>query len=98
MIPRSIDAIAHSHNTKLLRKDGEDAATDWGTRPSPKAKFFRENPKGIPTSSWGNRPNPRKDPMGTKIQGRHHNQLRKGEKVRSILITLKTKPTRRTSR
>ena len=44
MIPRLKGAIAHDHDIKLPGKDGEDAATSWGTRPSPKVKPFEEGP------------------------------------------------------
>ena len=42
MISRLKGFIAHGHDTKLLGEDGEDAATGWGTRLSPKAKPIRE--------------------------------------------------------
>ena len=60
MIPRLKGVIAHGHNTKLPREDGEGAAAGWGTRPNPKAKPFVEDPRDAPTCGWGNRPNPKK--------------------------------------
>ena len=88
MIPRLKGVIAHGHDTKLPGEDGEDAAIDWGTRPSPKAKLFEEDLRDILTHDWGNKPNPEKDPTptGIKVQGRHNNQLGNGGKVRSTLI------------
>ena len=93
MISKSRDAIAHSPDTKLLREYGEDTIIDWGNKFSPEAKPFRKNPRDTPTCGWGNRPNPREDPIGTEIQGRHHNQLRKEGKIISILMLPNTKPT-----
>ena len=93
-----IDSITHSHSTKLPGENGEDAAKDWGTRRSLKAKPYREDPRGIPTHGWENKPNPKRDHTGTEIQGRCLNRLRKREKVISIFIHLKTKPTCGTSR
>ena len=61
MIQRLKGVIAHSHNTKLPGEDGEGVAAGWGTRPSPKAKPFEENPKDTLTCGWGNRPNPKKE-------------------------------------
>ena len=43
MIPRLKGAISHGPDTKLPEEDGEDAMTSWGTKPSPKAKPFRED-------------------------------------------------------
>ena len=65
MIPRLNGAIAHGHDTKLSGEDGEDAATDWGTRPNPKIKPFGEDPGDTSTHGWENRPNPKKDPALT---------------------------------
>ena len=70
MILRLKDAIAHGHNTKLPREDGEDAAIGWGTKPSPKAKPFKENPRDTLTRGWGNRPNPQKNLTGIEIRGK----------------------------
>ena len=52
MILRSIDAIVHNHDTMLLGEDGEDATTNWETKPSLEAKPFRENLGGTPTRGW----------------------------------------------
>ena len=106
--------IAHGHDTKLSREDGEDVAIGWGTKPSLKAKPFEGDPGDIsthgwgnkpnpmkdhtPTRGWGNKPNPNKDPVGIEVQGRHNNRLGKGGKVRSTLIPPKMKPTRAISR
>ena len=98
MIPRLKGIIDHSHDTKLLEEDGEDAEADWGTRPSPKAKPFREDPRDTPTCVWGNKPNPKKDSIGIDVQGRRNNRLEKGEEGKSVLIPPKAKPTRRVSR
>ena len=89
MIPRLKGAIAHNHDTKLLGEDDEDSSIGWGTRPSPKAKPFGEDPRDTltrgqgnrpnpkkdptPTYGWGNRPNPKKNLAETKVQGRHNN-------------------------
>ena len=73
MIPRPRGAIAHGLDTKLPGEDGEDAATNWGPRPSPEAKHFRKDPEDTLTHGWGNRPNPKKDPTAIKAQGQHHN-------------------------
>ena len=73
MIPRLKGVIAHSHHTKLPREDGEDASTDWGTRPIPKAKPFGEDPRDTLNRSWGNKPNPKKNSTGIDIQGRLNN-------------------------
>ena len=94
--------IAHDHDTKLLGEDGEGVTIGCGTRHSPKAKPFEENPRDTltcgwgnrpnpekdPTSAygWGNRPNPKKNPTGIEVQGRHNNRLGKRKKVRSTLI------------
>ena len=43
MIPILKGVIAHSHDTKLPGEDGEDMATGWGTRPSPKVKPFEND-------------------------------------------------------
>ena len=67
MNPRSKDVITRSPDTMFPREEGEDAATDWGTRPSPKVKPFGKYPEDIPTRDWGNKPNPKKDPIGIKI-------------------------------
>ena len=64
MIQRSRGAIASSLSTKLPKEDGEDTATDWGTRPGPGAKPFGKDPRDTSTQGWGNRPNPKKDPTG----------------------------------
>ena len=93
MIPRSRDVIAHSPNAKLPKEDGEDAATDWGSRLGPKVKPFGEDPGDTPTRGWGNKPNPKKDPTWIEIQGWGHNRFKKWGKVRSILIPPKTRPT-----
>ena len=65
MILRLKGIITHNHKTKLLGDCGEDVAIGWGIRPSPKAKPFEEDPKGIQTLGWGKRPNPGKDPTLT---------------------------------
>ena len=62
MILRLKGVITHGHDTKLLRKDSEGAATGWGTRPSLKVRPFKENFGDFPTCGWGNKHNPRKDP------------------------------------
>ena len=49
MILRLKGVITHDHDTKLSRKDDEDATKGWGTRPSPKAKPFGKDPKDTPT-------------------------------------------------
>ena len=77
MIPRLRDAVTHSPDTKLPGENGEDVATDWGTKPSPEVKPFRKDPGGTPTRGWGNKPNPKKDPTRIEIQGRHYNHLKK---------------------
>ena len=65
MILRLNGVVTHDHHTKLPGGDGEDAATGWGTRPSPKAKPFGEDPRDTPTRGWGNRHDPEKDPALT---------------------------------
>ena len=60
MIPRLKGVIAHSYDTKLLGENGEDTTLGWGTRPSPKTKPFKEDPRDASTCGWGNRPNPKK--------------------------------------
>ena len=49
MILRLKGAIFHGHATKLPGEDDEDAATGWGTKPSPKAKPFEEGLGDTPT-------------------------------------------------
>ena len=66
MIPRLKGVISHSHDTKLLREDGEDTATNWGTRPSPKAKPLEEDPEDTPTCDWGTDPTLKRIPLGSK--------------------------------
>ena len=73
MIPRLKGAITEGHNTKLPREDGEDAATGWGTRPSPKAKPFREDPEDTLICGLGNRPNPKNNLIRIEVQGQHNN-------------------------
>ena len=51
MIPRLKSAIAHNYDTKLPGEDDEEVATGWGTRPSPKAKPFGEDPGDTSTRS-----------------------------------------------
>ena len=77
MIPRLKGVITHDHDTKLLREDGEDVVTGWGTKHSPKAKLFEDDPEDTLTRGWGNRPKPKKDPTGIEVQGRYNNQLGK---------------------
>ena len=114
MIPRLKGVIAYGHNPKLPREDGEDATIGSGTRPSPKAKSFEEDPRDTLTHGWGNIPNPeknstlvhsggnrpipKKDPAGIKLQGQNNNRLGKAGKVRSTLIPPKAKLTREASR
>ena len=62
MIPRLKGVIAHGHDTKPQREDGDGAIVGSGTRPSPKAKPFKEDSRDTPTHGWGNKPNPKKDP------------------------------------
>ena len=66
MIPRLRGVITHNTDTKLPGEDGEDAATDWWTRPSLEAKSFGKGPGDTPTYDWGNIPKPKKDPTGIK--------------------------------
>ena len=49
MILRPRGTIVHDPDTKLPGEDGEDATTDWGTRPCPKAKPFEKDPGDTPT-------------------------------------------------
>ena len=79
MIPRLKGVIAHSHDTKVLGEDGEDLTIGQGTRLSPKAKPFEEDPRDTPTCGLWNRPNPKKDSTGVKVHGRYNNHLGKGE-------------------
>ena len=62
MILRLKGVIAHGHDTKLPRKDGEGAAAGWGTRPSPQVKPLEEDLGDSSTHGRGNRPNLEKDP------------------------------------
>ena len=73
MISRLKRTIAQGHDTKLPGEDGEDAATGWGTRLSPKAKPFIEDPKDTPRCGWKNKPNLEKNPAGIKVQVRRNN-------------------------
>ena len=61
MIPRLKGVITHDHDTKILGKNGEGAATGWGTIPSPKARPFEEDSRDAPTCGWWNKPNAGKD-------------------------------------
>ena len=63
MIPRLRGAIAYSLDTKLPGEDGEDAATDWGTRPNQEAK---SNPETLQPMVGGIVPTPRKILLGSK--------------------------------
>ena len=67
MIPILKGAIAYNNDNKILGEDGEDAATDWGTKPSPKAKPLGDDPEDTPTHGWGNSPNPKKDLAGIEV-------------------------------
>ena len=49
MILRLKGVVTHSHDTKLLGKDGEGAAASWGTILSPKVKPFEEDLEDAPT-------------------------------------------------
>ena len=67
MIPRPKGAIIRSPNTKLPGEDGEDATTDWGTRPNLETKPIGKDPGDTPTRGWGNMLNPKKDPTRIKV-------------------------------
>ena len=77
MISRLKGAIAHSHDTKLLGEDGEDAAAGWGTKPSLKAKHFEEDPKDASTYGWRNIPKSRKNPTPAYGWGNRPNPKKK---------------------